>query len=79
MPEEWAKVDPHPAWCKNSVNYPEVVYEVPSLKTAIEHRMGHGEGMHTVSMKKQVITASHAPAWSSFELGPKIPSKSPVC
>lgn len=40
MPEKWAKVDPHPAWCKNSVNDPEVVHEIPCLKSVVEYRKG---------------------------------------
>lgn len=44
MPEKWAKVDPHPTWCKNSVNDPEIVHKVLSLNISIEHRMGVWRG-----------------------------------
>ena len=52
MPEKWAKVDPHPAWCKNSVNDPEIVHEILRLKSAIERRMGVWRG-NTYSVNEE--------------------------
>jgi hypothetical protein len=40
VPEKRAKVDPHPAWRKDAMNDPEIVYEVLSLKTTIEYHEG---------------------------------------